>query len=103
MCAALGFCRGDTLHTMDAGFAFQEVVGAGGVDLEDGFVNAVGGGFGGGGFGVEFDDGVAEGVPFAVGLVHAEEISDEEACFGTAGAWADFQKAWEGGEGVGGG
>lgn len=101
VCAALGFGCGDTLDAVDAGFAFEAVVGAGGIDFEDRFVDAGGGGFGGG-FGVEFDEGVVQGVAFAVGLVHAEEISDEEAGFGTAGAGADFQKAWEGGEGIAG-
>lgn len=101
MCAALGFGCGDALDAVDTGFAFEEVVGAGGVDFEDGFIDAGRGGFGGG-FGVEFDEGVVEGVAFAVGLVHTEEISDEEARFGTAGAGTDFEKAWEGGKGVGG-
>lgn len=99
--ASLGFGGGDALYAVDAGFAFEKVVGAWGVDFEDDFVDAVGGGFGGG-FGVEFYGGETQGVPFAVGLVHAEEVTDEEAGFGAAGAGADFEEAWEVGEGVGG-
>ena len=39
---------------------------------------------------------------FAVGLVHAEEVAGEKGCFVAADTGADFEKAWEGCEGVGG-
>lgn len=37
---------------------------------------------------------------FAVGLVHTEEIADEDSGFGAAGAGPDFDEAGEAGEGV---
>lgn len=45
---ALGFGCGNTLDAMDAGFAFQEVLGAWSGDFEDDFVDGGGGGLGGG-------------------------------------------------------
>lgn len=93
------FGRGHTLDAVDSGFAFKKVVGAWSGNFEDGFVDTGGGGFASG-LSVEFDEGVVEGVPFAVGLVHAEEISDEETGFRAAGAGTNFEEAWEGGKGV---
>lgn len=103
VCAAFGLRGGHALDAMDACFAAEDAVGAGGVDFEDGFLHVGAADADARGHavrGLVFEEAGSEPVAGAVGFVHADQITGEKGGFVAAGTGADLDKAGEVGEWV---